>query len=170
VVEKIVASLDSIPGRKFYSPTHRLIRDRENLIIQPIAAKGELTVSPESYPINRGTKHFKQEIELSFFETQDIDSLNLNLPLSASLDAGKLQFPLRLRRWQQGDFFVPLGVGGKKKLSDFLIDNKLSLAEKEEVWVLLSGDEIVWVVGWRIDHRYRITAATREALQVLLIR
>ena len=65
-----------------------------------------------------------------------------------------------MRRWQEGDFFIPYGMTGRKKVSDYLTDHKVSAAEKQRQFVLLSGDEIVWLVGRRIDDRYRLTAAT----------
>jgi tRNA(Ile)-lysidine synthetase-like protein len=85
----------------------------------------------------------------------------------ALLDADKLKFPLRLRRWQDGDWFVPFGMSGRKKLSDFLIDKKVSLAEKRRQFVLMSGDDIVWVVGRRLDDRYAITRKTENVLKVV---
>jgi tRNA(Ile)-lysidine synthase len=78
-----------------------------------------------------------------------------------------LKFPLRLRRWQDGDWFVPFGMSGRKKLSDFLIDKKVSLAEKRRQFVLMSGDDIVWVVGRRLDDRYAITRKTENVLKVV---
>ena len=72
-----------------------------------------------------------------------------------------------LRRWQDGDWFVPFGMSGRKKLSDFLIDKKVSLAEKRRQFVLMSGDDIVWVVGRRLDDRYAITRKTENVLKVV---
>ena len=85
----------------------------------------------------------------------------------ALLDADKLKFPLRVRRWQEGDWFVPFGMSGRKKLSDYLIDKKVSMAEKSRQFVLLSGDDIVWVVGRRLDDRYAITRKTENVLKVI---
>jgi tRNA(Ile)-lysidine synthase len=73
---------------------------------------------------------------------------------------------LALRRWKSGDFFVPFGQRGKQKLSDFFVNQKLSRFEKECVWLLCSGDDIVWVVGYRIDNRYRVSAKTTRVLVV----
>ena len=83
------------------------------------------------------------------------------------MDADKLKFPLRVRRWQEGDWFVPFGMSGRKKLSDFLIDKKVSMAEKSRQFVLLSGDDIVWVIGRRLDDRYAITRKTDNVLKVV---
>jgi tRNA(Ile)-lysidine synthase len=84
----------------------------------------------------------------------------------AFVDLEKLEFPLTLRKWKAGDFFVPFGMKGKKKLSDFLIDEKLSLLEKQNVWVLECGEEIVWVVGMRISEKYRMFNLTEKVFKV----
>lgn len=89
-------------------------------------------------------------------------------PQVAALDEDKLVFPLTIRRWQPGDRFCPLGMQQYKKLSDFLIDQKVSRLKKESVYVLLSENAIVWVVGHRLDHRYRITADTQRVYELEL--
>lgn len=86
----------------------------------------------------------------------------------ALIAADALQFPLRVRRWQQGDWFVPLGMHSQKKVSDYLIDAKVALPDKEQQGVLLSGESIVWLVGHRIDDRYRITERTVRAIRITL--
>jgi tRNA(Ile)-lysidine synthase len=85
----------------------------------------------------------------------------------ALLDADKLKFPLKVRRWHDGDWFIPFGMSGRKKLSDYLIDKKVSMAEKNRQFVLLSGDDIVWVIGRRLDDRYAITRKTENVLKVV---
>ena len=80
----------------------------------------------------------------------------------ACLDADKLQYPLVLRRWKNGDWFIPFGMKGRKKLSDFFADKKMNLIDKEQVWLLTSGDDIVWVMGHRIDARYAVTDKTKR--------
>jgi tRNA(Ile)-lysidine synthase len=80
----------------------------------------------------------------------------------------KIEFPLLIRKWKQGDYFCPLGMTGYKKLSDFLIDEKIPLHLKENTWVLCSGQDIVWVMGHRIDNRYRITQETKRAMTIKL--
>ena len=87
-------------------------------------------------------------------------------PNVALLDADRLRYPLTLRRWREGDWFIPFGMAGRKKVSDFLIDAKVSMPEKERQFVLLSGDEIVWLVGRRIDDRYRLTPDTENVLRI----
>ena len=75
----------------------------------------------------------------------------------ACLDANKLQFPLTIRKWQTGDYFQPLGMKGNKKLSDFFIDEKFTLIEKDNTFVMVSGTDIVWVIGHRISDQYKVT-------------
>ena len=84
----------------------------------------------------------------------------------AYINADKLVYPLMLRKWKEGDSFVPFGMSGKKKLSDFFIDNKLSLIDKQQQWVLLSGNDIVWIIGQRTDNRYRVDENTKTVLKI----
>ena len=107
-----------------------------------------------------GNVLYYEYIDIDFVETFDMGE---NVAL---LDGHKLKFPLRLRRWRDGDWFVPLGMSGRKKVSDYLTDKKVSLVEKSRQFVLLSGDDIVWVVGRRIDDRYCVKRSTENVLKV----
>lgn len=168
VVKKIVHSLDTFSGKVFYSPTHRLLRDRENFIIQPLEELQDKLKEQEIYFIEKEATHIDLPFEMSIQQTHNISDLPLGKASTACIDMEKLEFPLRIRRWEKGDWFTPLGLQGKKKLSDFFIDQKLSLADKEKIWLLQSGDDIVWVIGKRIDNRYKITAKTKNALVLSL--
>jgi tRNA(Ile)-lysidine synthase len=84
--------------------------------------------------------------------------------MTACLDLDLIQFPLTLRHWLHGDYFFPLGMEQMKKVSDFFVDNKVAVPEKERTWILASGRKIVWIVGHRIDHRFRLTERTEKVL------
>ena len=102
---------------------------------------------------------------------QPVENLVLNpSPAEACLDAAMVQYPLLLRKWKQGDYFYPLGMQKKKKVSRFLIDQKLSKSDKEKVWVVESDRKILWVIGDRIDDRYKISPKTRQVLALSYLR
>ena len=161
VLKEITEALDGISGKIFFSPTHRLVKDREILIIEPLS---NLNPEQKEYSIDEDTPGIKLPFLVEFQSLSVAEALPLlNNPYYACLDADKLTYPLTLRRWQKGDCFVPFGMKGRKMVSDFLIDLKLSIPEKEKIWILLSAGEVVWIVGKRIDERYRITKHTQEA-------
>lgn len=136
-VRDICQTLDGQPGKVFATPGWRVIKDRGSLLIEPVqeAVKPLLEIKEHPYtpdfmiPRNKAT---------------------------ACFDADKLQHPLSLRLCRQGDSFVPFGMKGRKKVSDYLTDRKFSLLRKERQWVLCCGDDIIWLVGERVDNRFRI--------------
>jgi tRNA(Ile)-lysidine synthase len=169
VVEDIAKAVDQEPGKQFFSPTHRLIKDREFLIITTITNEDDNRNNQTEYSIHDGIDSITDPIPLSF--SINVLSADYKMdPLSsvANLDMNKVHFPLTLRKWQKGDSFHPFGLNGRKKISDFFIDQKFSIADKENCWLLWSGDKIIWVVGHRIDNRFRITSKTRKVLQIRL--
>jgi len=151
-VSGIISALDEQSGKRFFSSTHCLLKDRTKLIIFTIENQilgGEIEIEKKLSEINDPV-HLKFNIvEKSDFEM--IKDKNV-----ACLDYDKLQFPLKLRRWQNGDTFIPLGMEGKKKLSDFLIDEKISVNEKETIFVLVSGNEIAWVIDFRVSETFKV--------------
>jgi len=145
-------------GKQFLSKTHRAITHNGKLLIES-DCRGVLHTPP---PTIASEGHMQITINLI-----DIKNFKLNpAPTIAQLDFDKLKFPLTLRRWENGDFFIPFGQRGKQKLSDFFINQKLSRFEKERVWLLCSGNDIAWVIGHRIDNRFRISAKTERVLTV----
>lgn len=165
VVDALCRALDAeLSGRRFYSREWVAVTDRGRVVVSPIADDDDCEVIVEKGAIRSyagGAALYYEYCDIDF-----IDSLDQGDNV-ALLDADKLKFPLRLRRWQDGDWFVPFGMSGRKKLSDFLIDKKVSLAEKRRQFVLMSGDDIVWVVGRRLDDRYAITRKTENVLKVV---
>ncbi|MFO7827152.1 MAG: tRNA lysidine(34) synthetase TilS [Bacteroidales bacterium] len=161
-INDIISSLEGISGKQFFSPTHRLIKDRSDLILEEISF-----TQPKQYFIDDGTEQINIPSELSFkrIEKQDDFSIKTDKNI-AQLDYHKLEFPLTLRKWNKGDYFMPLGMKNLKKLSDFFIDNKISIADKENIWILESGNKIAWIVGMRIDERFKITDTTSQILEI----
>jgi tRNA(Ile)-lysidine synthase len=166
---KIIASMSGISGRQFLSDSHILLIDREDLIIQEKADTQE--VSDLSIDALEG--EFQLGI-LSLHLTQrarDSSPRTCYESNTVILDVKKLKFPLSVRKWKTGDVFQPLGMKGKKKkLSDFFTDLKLDLFTKSNTYILLNGNqEIIWVIGRRLDERYRIDEDAVEVLEVRLI-
>ncbi len=147
-------------GKQFSSPTHRLVVDRNHIIVQPVEKAPLQNTYTISSPAD--TKHLP--IALSIEEvTEAVFSGNRNeivIPYTEQL------FPLTLRRWKQGDKFRPFGMKGFKKLSDFFKDQKLSLFEKEAVWILANKEQIIWIIGHRMDDRCRIEETTTRSLRI----
>lgn len=165
-VEEISNALESESGKQFLSPTHRLVKDREALIIENIADK---KIEDEVFIIKKNQKTLLFNNQQLKIKTVKAEKVQLsNNALEAFIDFDKLEFPLTIRKWKQGDTFYPLGMKGKKKLSDFFIDKKLSLYQKENTWVLTSGNKIVWIVGLRLDDRFKLTEKSTKILQINL--
>jgi tRNA(Ile)-lysidine synthase len=153
----MMQAMQSQPGKKFIGTSHLLTLDREHIIISPYDDAYEAVVIREK---NESVVRGAWEISIQRSKSRDI-SAN---PVIASLDADKIKFPVTWRYWQPGDSFYPLGMENRKKLSDFLIDRKIPLADKNGISVLESDGEIIWVVGHRVDNRYKITAETRAVV------
>lgn len=157
--DQIGQMLEAEVGAIFYSHTHRLLIDRIYFIIE----KQAIEISAEQFLIPAGTHKFELNVAILTFEYKT-GQPNTFLPESfiVYLDAEKLTFPLTLRHWQAGDIFYPLGLSGKRqKLQDFFTHQKLSRFEKERIWLLESAGAICWVIGYRVDERFKITAQTK---------
>jgi tRNA(Ile)-lysidine synthase len=154
--------VDSQSGKQVFSPNFRLLKDRDFLILLPINTEIEV----QEYFIDKNTEEVNVPLNLSFCKVNDTSS-----PLNTAIfvDRDRLEFPLALCRWKKGDYFQPFGMGGKsKKVSKLFKDEKLSLIEKENIWILWSGETIVWVVGIRQDERFRICDTTQNILKIQL--
>jgi tRNA(Ile)-lysidine synthase len=159
-VSDIINLLDSESGKYIVSSTHRILKNRKHLIISPLKESENTSVIMEGfgeYVFANGTVFFK--------ELADVPSQISTDDAVAMLDAKSIVFPLILRPWKTGDYFYPLGMPKKKKVSRFLIDKKLSLIEKEKVWVVEMNKKLIWIAGYRIDDRFKITSRTKKVIR-----
>lgn len=160
---EMVAAFSEHSGRQFLSKTHRLTVDRDDLVIdlrEPTGIVEQLiTADDEGLRIGSNTYSIRQSVSQP--EKHELNERN------ALLDMDKLSFPLKVRGWQEGDQFQPLGMKGKKKLSDFMIDRKIPVNLKRHIRVIESAGEIVWVVGLRIDERFKVTPATKNIFSLI---
>lgn len=166
VVLELVQALDGQPGKQFHSPTHTLVKDRDQLVITPkdLSSFGSILLQQGDTTVEAGNYLFT-------LRYVDADQYKLRTkPHIAALDAGQLNFPLKLRTWQEGDWFVPLGMNGKKKISDFLIDKKVPANLKGQTLVLVSDQSIAWVVGQRLDNRFKVTDKTQQVVEITVQR
>ncbi len=163
-IEDMLASVDEEAGKQFLSSQARIIKDRRFFILTKLADKdfsiqfiqendAELKLGDKLLVITPTTAPVKITADKS----------------SAYLDKSKLEFPLIARKWKQGDYFYPFGMKmKKKKLKKFFTDEKVTLHEKENIWVIESNKKIVWVVGYRMDERFKVTEKTKEVLKLQL--
>ena len=166
VTDEVFNSLEKESGKLFYSPDFCLLKDREYLWLEPIEQKAteeEYTLTEED--ISAGVWH--GPISLSFTKSVVAKDFSIQKDkVVAYFDYSKLSFPLTLRKWKEGDGFVPFGMRGRKKLSDYFSDHKFSRIEKSRAWLLCSGEDIIWIVGERSDNRFRLDEASTNALIV----
>ena len=162
----IFEAMETGIGNKYYSPTHQLVIGRNELQLSEIES-----VSDEEIQIGVGEEEITSSIHLCFSQLEKTTDFVIDKSSHvAQLDADKIQFPLTLRHWQHGDRFHPLGMKGSKLLSDFFVDQKFTEWEKQNVWLLVSSDnEILWVVGHRIDDRFRVTNTTKTVFVCRLV-
>jgi len=161
-IEDIIDSLSKESGRKFFSDEYRLIKDRDYLLISPFKTKSTQVFYLEedchkiSFPLHLSIEKLERTVDFRFSTHPDV----------VDLDMDRLVFPLILRHWQEGEYFQPLGMTGMKKLSDFFIDEKYSIPDKENAWILASGNQAVWIVGKRLDDRFKITSKTKRIVRI----
>ena len=156
--EEIEKLLVSTSGKALRSDTHRLIKDRATLILVALKAEGQ-----QYFFLDEGQNRLEHPIKLQLEETSTLGRFSKNV---LYVDKEKLNYPLKLRKWEIGDYFYPLGMVGRKKIAKFFKDEKLSAIAKEEQWLLCSGGEVVWVIGKRPDERFKVTADSKEILKI----
>jgi tRNA(Ile)-lysidine synthase len=171
--EDIEALLTAQSGKQVFSKTHRLLKDRDVLILTEIEKNDALL----NFEISENTPKTEKPIPLKFetitipFNTKNYQNKILEEVLfddknTVSLDYDKITFPLIIRKWQKGDYFFPIGLNGKKKISKFFKDEKLAITAKENIWLLLSNNQIIWVIGHRLDDRFKVTKTTNKILKI----
>ena len=164
VISNIFEGLDKSSGKRYYSDTHRLLKDREHLIVDEIEPNNTLEFS-----IDESTKSISIPINLSLNKkARNEDFIISKKSDKIHIDADKIKFPLTLRKWKKGDSFHPFGMKESKKLSDFFINEKINRNQKENIWLLVSDNKIVWIIGLRMDERFRITEKTKNILEISL--
>ncbi len=165
--------LDCQSGKQVFSKTHRLLKDREVLILSDILKQQEI----DHFEISENTTEINVPITLKFetaaipFDTKNhqnkvLEEIIFDDKNTISIDFDKIEFPLILRKRQKGDFFFPIGLNGKKKISKFFKDEKFSLIDKENAWLLCSKNDIIWVVGERLDERFKVIKSTSKILKI----
>ncbi|MEJ6791175.1 MAG: tRNA lysidine(34) synthetase TilS [Lacinutrix sp.] len=149
-------------GKQVLSQSYRLIKDRTHLILAPLPLDDEFN---DIY-INEEEKDKSIPSSILFLET--VKTLNASSKNEIFVDAETLNYPLVVRQWKEGDYFYPLGLNGKKKISKYFKDEKLSLLDKEKSLLLCSNNEIVWVINQRADQRFKVTNTTNNILKIAL--
>ena len=149
-------------GKLMRSSTHRLIKNREDLILEPLHQ-----TKRQVYKIHSGEKALiLPDSQLIFSNVATIEEVEKNI---AYVDRDALKFPLVVRKAKAGDYFYPFGMQGKKKISKFYKDEKLSLPQKENTWLVCSADTVVWIIGHRLDDRFKITEQTKTILKIRVL-
>jgi tRNA(Ile)-lysidine synthase len=163
VVEDIIDNLDTTSGKVFFSERYRVIKDRQYLLLSKIADCNNFDTEIIIY---EGMTEILYPIHLKI-NVVNINSIEVNKSGRFLFsDAEKVRFPLKLRKWKDGDWFVPFGMKGKKKLSDYFTDCKFDLLEKENQWILESDGQIIWIVGKRNDERFKVSDHTNNVLMI----
>ena len=165
-VEEVFKIIEAQSGKQVEGDTYTVIKDRNFLIItQTIASENNnpiVLIENEKKKIK--TPEFQLKLEVVKFKGIQHKSAEW----FTQLDYDKIQFPLVLRKWKRGDYFYPLGMNKKKKVSNYLVDEKVSLLEKEKICVLISGEHIIALLGKRIDDRFKVTSNTKKSLELVI--
>ena len=163
ISDDIFHALNSEPGKKFKAPSScfKLQKDRDCLII----FKQHKNLQEKYRVEENNADRDNLPVLITINKVENDKSFKIDKsPTTATFDYDKIKFPLFLRKWQPGDWFIPFGMNGRKKISDYFSDHKFSIPEKEKTWILCCGEDIIWILGKRTDNRYRINDNTKNAL------
>lgn len=155
--EDVTDLLNSMPGKTLYSKTHRLVKDRDHLLLEALERKDN-----EIYGLKPSTKAIITPFHMTI---EEVDKMGETAKKILYVDKETLKEGLHIRKWKKGDYFYPLGLKGRKKLAKYFKDEKMHVISKEEQWLLCSGDDIVWVVGKRPDERFKVKSGTKKILK-----
>lgn len=155
--QDIYELVDAQSGKVIVSENYRLLKDREYLILEPISEKDSAI-----YEISEDEIKFPIHLKISAADQIKKQSDTATI----YVDKETLKFPLHIRKWREGDYFCPAGIDGKKKVSKYFKDEKMSLSEKESTWLLISDDKVVWIIGKRSDRRFYVNNTTQEILKI----
>ncbi|MDX1761958.1 MAG: tRNA lysidine(34) synthetase TilS [Christiangramia sp.] len=155
--------LDAQTGKMVLSDSHRLIKDRNKLLLTEHNEKS----GNKEYKIGR-QEDLVMIPEMGTFHISEVDKMGQTSQSCIYVPERKLKFPLVIRKWKKGDYFHPFGMNGKKKLSDFFKDEKFSLPEKEHTWILCSDKEIVWIINHRADNRFAVEKKDSKILKICI--
>tara|TARA_R110000787_G_scaffold196454_1_gene307794 strand:- start:16290 stop:17603 length:1314 start_codon:yes stop_codon:yes gene_type:complete len=159
----VVDLIESQPGKQVFSKTHRLLKDRSFLIL---TTNNKDVLAKKPFLIKQGTEKTTSPISISMLKTFDDIPENKN---EIIVDKDLLKYPLSVRKWGYGDYLCPIGMTGSKKLSQLFKDKKLSLIDKEKIWILCNADNtIIWVIGMRQDSRFAGSQSTNNRLKISL--
>lgn len=160
--EDVYHLLDAQSGKQVFSNTHRLLKDRNTLQLYTISKEDKIKTTsfliPADVQQHRG--------DFGVLSMDRVDAVTTVLDTEIYADLSRVNFPLTIRRWKEGDFFYPSGMKGKKKLSKFFKDEKLSLVAKENIWLLCSNEDIIWIIGHRADERFTVTKGTEQIIKI----
>ena len=160
-IEDVVTSLNSQPGTRFFSATHQLIKERDSLTVSPIASS---TFKPMTLDLKPDTTSALPDGCILNIATAHAGTPISKLQSTATFDADLIKGPVTIRPWQEGDWFIPFGMKGRKLVSDYLTDCKVSAFDRQKQLVATCGNDIIWVMGRRSDNRYRVTDKTTTQL------
>ncbi len=166
--DEVISLLKSESGKYISSGTHKIIKNRVWLIISPVNTleANHILINENDKEVTFEAGKIKLKIPNQEVRINEPGREGVKINEMATLDAAKITFPILLRKWKQGDYFYPLGMQKKKKLSRFFIDQKISITDKEKIWVLESNKRIIWIIGKRIDDRFKITDKTKKMLTI----
>ncbi len=163
-VSQVIKLLSGESGKYITSLSHRILRNRAWLIISPLYTSAQNIILIEQAEEEKVFDGYRLKIKPLIFKHKSVTTDES----MAEVDAKEIHFPLILRKWKTGDYFYPLGMRKKKKIARFFIDQKLSQTEKEKVWVLETNKKIIWIIGMRIDDRFKVTNNTTQILKFSL--